>query len=85
MLRRYRPRVVIIGEDAYDALKLAYNMNNQTLESDGEKYPFFMESEIERNRRNIEALAKMPYRGKEFPLVISKEDIEPAGKINKRE
>lgn len=76
MMRRFRPRVIIIGGDAYVAMRKVYKMSDGLLYSDFESFPFYMETDIEAHRSEIEILARQPYRGKEFPLVISKERME---------
>lgn len=80
MLMRYKPRVVIIGDDVYKALRKVYVMSKRTIEIGGDTYPFFREKDMEANRKEIEQLAQMPYRGTIFPLVISKEEMERIGK-----
>lgn len=79
MLMRYKPRVVIIGDDVYKALRKVYVMSKRAIEIGGDTYPFFREKDIEANRKEIEQLAQMPYRGTVFPLVISKEEMERIG------
>ena len=76
MLRRYRPRVIIIGEDAYDALSQVYQMADHVLLSDGEEFPYYMEKEVEAHRGEIERLAQLPYQGKVFPQIANKALLE---------
>lgn len=80
MVARYRPRVIIIGEDAYKGLSNVYAMDKTSIEIGDERYPFYRENDIETHRKEIERLAMLPYRGTEFPIVISKEEMERIGK-----
>ena len=83
MVARYRPRVIIIGEDAYKGLKKVYAMDKNSIEIGNEGYPFYRENDIETHRKEIERLAMLPYRGTEFPIVVSKEEMERIGKDRK--
>ena len=85
MMIRYNPRVVIIDEKAMSALRKCRRnkLENHVFEIAGKEYPFYLEAEVEENRNDIERLADLPYQGKEFPLVISKEDMEIIGRKEK--
>lgn len=56
------------------ALSQRYDLSNHEIEIAGEKYPMYFRSEIIFQRKAIEELANKPYRGREFPHIISKED-----------
>ena len=70
-----RPRVIILDAKARVALSQRYDLSNHEIEIAGVKYPMYFRSEIIFHRKAIEELAIMPYRGREIPHVISKEEV----------
>ena len=74
MVQIIRPRVIILDIKARQVLSHRYDLSNHKIEIAGEKYPMFFRSEIIYCRKAIEELAMMPYQGREFPHVISKEE-----------
>ncbi len=74
MVQIIHPRVIILDIKARQVLSHRYDLSNHKIEIAGEKYPMFFRSEIIYCRKAIEELAMMPYQGREFPHVISKEE-----------
>lgn len=74
MIGILRPRVIIVDANARKALSQRYDLSNHEIEIAGEKYPMYFRSEIIFQRKAIEELANMPYRGREIPHIISKEE-----------
>ena len=74
MIQIIRPRVIILDAKARKVLSRLYDLSNHEIEIAGEKYPMYFRSEIIYCRKTIEELAMMPYQGREFPHVISKEE-----------
>ena len=64
-------------------MKKVYAMDKNSIEIGNEGYPFYRENDIETHRKEIERLAMLPYRGTEFPIVVSKEEMERIGKDRK--
>ena len=76
MVARYNPRVIIIDNKAKNALSKKYSLDHHILRIGGVEYPLFLESEVKRNREEIERLAESPYQGIELPYIISIEEME---------
>ena len=74
MVKIIHPRVIILDIKARKVLSRRYDLSNHEIDIAGEKYPMFFRSEIIYYRKAIERLAMMPYQGREFPHVISKEE-----------
>lgn len=70
------PRVLLVADKVYDILSKTYSLIDNEIVVNGITYPIYTLSSIESNRNNIEQLAKMQYRGKEHPLVISLEEMK---------
>lgn len=81
MVKRYRPRVIIIGRDVDKVMHDVYKMTNTEITFGNESYPYFKESDVEAYRQEIESLAKLPYRGQLFTKIISVEEMEKLGEI----
>lgn len=82
MLRRYNPQVVIADAKALKALEKKYSLKNNAIDVCGIKYPFFRKADIKSNRAEIERLVSLPYQGKEFPRMISIEEMQEITKKN---
>ena len=76
MVARYNPRVIIIDNKAKQALSRIYSFDNHRIKIGDKEYPLFLESEIKRNREEIERLAESPYQGIVMPHIISIEEME---------
>lgn len=76
MVARYSPRVIIIDSKASKALSRKYSFDNHRIKIGDKEYPIFLESEIKRNREEIERLAESTYQGIVMPHIISIEEME---------
>ena len=76
MVARYNPRVIIIDSKASKALSRKYSFDDHRIKFGDKEYPVFLESEINRNREDIERLAESPYQGIVMPHIISIEEME---------
>ena len=76
MVTRYSPRVIIIDSKASKALSRKYSFDDHRIKFGDKEYPVFLESEINRNREDIERLAESPYQGIVMPHIISIEEME---------
>ena len=76
MIVRFCPRVIILDGTAWNVLGKRYKFSNHKIEINGTEYPLFSLDEMETYRKEIECLAKLPYRGEKMPHIISKEGME---------
>jgi hypothetical protein len=76
MVARYNPRVIIIDNKAKQALSRLYSFEHHIIKIGNKEYPLYLESEIKRNREEIERLAESPYQGIVMPHIISIEEME---------
>lgn len=70
LLADINPRVVIVQKAAYNVIEQLYTLHPHLLTVHGVDYPIYLTSEIKSNRKDIFALAKMPYQGRLYPRVI---------------
>jgi len=76
MFRRFNPNVVIADYHTMKLLNKVYVFEKGVIDLGWKKIPFYLESDIENHRSEIESLAAQPYQGKKFPLVISVEEMQ---------
>lgn len=76
MVARYYPRVIIIDNEAKSALSKLYSLEDHILRIGGKEFPIFFETEVERNREEIERLMNLPYQGIVLPHIISIEEMQ---------
>ena len=75
-LNRLFPQVLILTTNARKTLEAVYKIENNKIEINGTIYPMFMKSELRKNRKEIEQLAQLPYRGTFAPHVIPVDEFE---------
>ena len=75
-LKRLFPQVLILTTNARKTLETVYKIENNKIEINGTIYPMFMKSELRKNRKEIEQLAQLPYRGTFAPHVIPVDEFE---------
>ena len=76
MVARYYTRVIIIDNEAKSALSKLYSLEDHILRIGGKEFPIFFETEVERNREEIESLMNLPYQGIVLPHIISIEEMQ---------
>jgi hypothetical protein len=78
-LHRFKPNLVIVDDSEIDVISSAYAAENHILVTPNYQGSLYVLSEVEANREKLAELAKRPYRGDYYPLVIS---IEKMKEIN---
>lgn len=76
MVADIRPRVILATDKALEVLSQHYPMADNAVTIASRQYPFYPYSALEENRSEIERLARLPYRGKHHPPVISPQEME---------
>ena len=74
--------MIILSDKAQNTLKSILGIENNKIEIDGVIFSTYLLSEYDANSSEIERLSKLPYRGKQFPHIISIEDMN---KIKEKE
>lgn len=83
---RFKPNVILLSDKAQNTLKSIWGIENNKIEIDGVIFPTYLLSEYDANSSEIEWLSKQPYRGKQFPHIISIEDMNKIKeKLRKKE
>lgn len=75
MITLINPRVIIADAKALSVLNQKYQINNHQVNINNKYYPFYKKTEIRIYRNQIEELAKLPYRGKVIPNILSEDEI----------
>lgn len=79
VLKIFRPYILILEAYNKDLLTKVYPHSGNSIEINGEIYPFFMADAINENLDQIMEFANKPYRGKVIPKVLSVEEAERIG------
>lgn len=79
------PYVVVIEDEIYEKVAQDLNVKGEKISILGMEYPYYLLSELNERKTEIESLAEQPYRGKKFLLTIDKEDMEKWLKENERD
>lgn len=72
---RFNPRVIIIEERAISLLGKLYAIDERSIKIRGQLYPYYLRSEVKKNKDEITKLSLFPYRGIEMPYIISEEEM----------
>ncbi len=70
------PQVVIIEDDIFENFANELNVANKKISILGIEYPYYLLSELDKRKKEIEYLTNKPYRGKQLLLILDKEDID---------
>lgn len=70
------PQVILVTDMASEIIKDVYKPSDKSINVDGVEYPFYSLSELPQNSAVIDKLARMPFRGKHHPHLISKEEMD---------
>lgn len=70
------PHVVIIEDSIFENVLNELEVSNNKISILGIEYPYYLLSELDNRKKEIECLANKPYRGKQLLLILDKEDIE---------
>ena len=76
MVLLLNPQVIIADANALRVLSKQYHIDGHEININSKLYPFYKKAEVRSYRKQIEEMAFMPYRGKEIPYIISKEEME---------
>jgi hypothetical protein len=79
IVNRFKPHLILIDDNEFEIISSVYPIENHEMNISGCKYPVYATSEVDDNRDYLTELAKLPYRGFRYPLVIS---IDEMKKIN---
>jgi hypothetical protein len=79
IVNRFKPHLILIDDNEFEIISSVYPIENHEMNISGCKYPVYATSEVDDNRDHLTVLAKLPYRGFRYPLVIS---IDEMKKIN---
>jgi hypothetical protein len=79
IVNRFKPHLILIDDNEFEIISSVYPIENHEMNISGCKYPVYATSEVDDNRDHLTELAKLPYRGFRYPLVIS---IDEMKKIN---
>ncbi len=76
LVSRFKPRVILVSDLVMPVLNSIYSLRNNFIEIAENTYPWYLVSEMEAHRKEIEQLSFMPYQGEKIPHIISVEDME---------
>lgn len=79
------PYVVVIEDEIYEKVAQDLNVKGEKISILGMEYPYYLLSELNERKTEIESLVEQPYRGKKFLLAIDKEDMGKWLKENERD
>lgn len=70
------PHVVVIEDGVFEKVARDLNILDKKISILGKEYPYFLLSELNDQKNNIESLANLPYRGKKFLYSLDKETMD---------
>jgi hypothetical protein len=76
---RFKPQLILIDDADIETISSVYPIANHEITVQGYQYPIYTHSEIYTNKKHLTELALRPYRGVQYPLVMSVEEMR---KIN---
>ncbi len=81
LLKDIQPRIIVFSKVAYGAFSQILNFQNNRISVNGETFPICELSGVSVDE--IRAYADQPYRGKEHPMLITKEQMDKLVKEGK--
>lgn len=76
IIEKFQPNVVLFKGGAEKAMSDIISLNDHLITICGKSYPVYLYKDRKKYRNLIMALAGNPYRGKQYPFRISKEEME---------
>lgn len=83
LVKMYRPYVLILWSEAVERLRQWFDVMDRSIVINGETIKYFLNTETEKYRNQIEQLIHLPYRGVTIPKVLSEEDAKRLKKEEK--
>ncbi|MCQ2201166.1 MAG: hypothetical protein MJZ27_03660 [Bacteroidales bacterium] len=83
LVKMYRPYVLILWSEAVERLRQWFDVMDRSIVINGETIKYFLNTETEKYRNQIEQLIHLPYRGVTIPKVLSEEDAKRLRKEEK--
>lgn len=74
-IRFFKPRVILLYKEIITFIEAFYRIEDGMLDIAGDRYPVFIFEDIDWHIDEINALAQLPYRGRDIDWIISKEKI----------
>ena len=83
VVRTINPQVIIIDDEALQVFTSVFPVTDNKMRINNSLYPIFAISSVKKDSSPILALAKLPYRGKVFPMTYSEQEVEALKRQNK--
>ena len=76
VIDKFKPHVILLKGGVEKILSTVYSIDDNVICIQGNNYPVFLYRDRKKFKAKILELAKQPYRGKHYPLIIPVEEME---------
>jgi hypothetical protein len=75
-IRFFNPYLILIKDDIMSVMEHYYKISNHEIEFCGQKFPFYLFSEIEAHHDEVMDYANREYRGMKIPIKLTEKEVE---------
>ena len=76
VIDKFKPHVILLKGGVEKILSTVYSIDDNVISIQGNSYPAFLYRDRKKIKAKILELAKQPYRGKRYPLIIPVDEME---------